>query len=110
MGMYQHWTANGLKRVLKEPVFHPVARELAMRAQFVERARLYFWKEYGPSPLPHVGFPPTWSARAAVAEYWTLVIRKHLDHAPHLVSECATLEESVALALTLSAQNPLLEF
>lgn len=110
MGEYQHWTARGLKRELKEPVMHPTARELAMRAQFVERARLYFWKEHGPSPLPHVGFPPGWSARAAVAEYWTLVILKFKAHRPELVSETTTLEESVALALTLSAQNPLLEF
>lgn len=107
---YQHWTARGLKRELKEPVMHPTARELAMRAQFVERARLYFWKEHGPSPLPHVGWPPGWSPRAAVAEYWHLVIRKHLDHSPHLVTECANLEESVALALALSSANPTLEF
>ena len=110
MGAYQHWTARALKRELKEPIMHPVARELAMRAQFVERARLYFWKELGPSPLPHVGWPPGWSPRAAVAEYWALLITKTHQHAPHLVTECNTLEESVALALTLSAQNPLLEF
>lgn len=110
MGEYQHWSPRGLKRVLKEPVSHPTARELAMRAQFVERARLYFWKEQGPSPLPHVGFPPGWSARAAVAEYWTLVILKFKAHRPELVTECDTLEESVALALALSEANPMLEF
>ena len=48
--------------------------------------------------------------RAAVAEYWALLITKTHQHAPHLVTECNTLEESVALALTLSAPNPLLEF
>lgn len=107
---YQHWTPRGLKRELKEPVMHPTARELAMRAPFVERARAYFWRELGPSPLPHVGWPPGWSPRAAVAEYWALLITKTHQNAPHLVREVSSLEESVDLALELSAANPMLEF
>ncbi|MCB1522036.1 MAG: hypothetical protein KDJ37_15900 [Hyphomicrobiaceae bacterium] len=110
MGDYQHWTARGLKRELKPLVNHPTARELAMRAQFVERARLYWWHHHGPSPLPHVGWPPGRAPRESVAEYWHLVIRKHLDHAPHLVTETTNLEDSIALALVLSSANPMLEF
>lgn len=48
--------------------------------------------------------------RESVAEYWHLVIRKHLDHRPELVTEVFNLKDSVQLALELSAVNPMLEF
>ncbi len=110
MPEYRHWTARGLKRELKEPVSHPTARELAMSPAFVERARLYWWRELGPTPLQPVGWPPGWSPRAAVAEYWCLLILTHHQHAPHLVTPTANLDESVVLALALSSANPMLEF
>lgn len=55
-------------------------------------------------------WPPGRAPRESVAEYWHLVIRKHLDHRPELVTKVDYLEDSVQLALDVSAANPMLKF
>lgn len=94
------------------PTSHPVALALANEhPSFVERARTYQWLKAQPTlPVPPTGWPPLMSGAFGTFSYWYDVIQRNRMHNPNNVPETNTLEEAVALALSLSAADPLLEF
>ncbi len=98
---------------------NPVVRELAMNTAFVNRARAWSWAEQarkgGTSEPQDLGKFAPWIASniEGVAEYWHAVMRLHRAHRPDLMPPdemISTLGGQAALALDLSAPNPLLLF
>lgn len=104
-----HWHAKPAEQ-------NPVVRELAMNTAFVNRARAWSWSRQGPTSIPQdlSKFAP-WvgSNIEGVAEYWHAVMRTFRAHRPDLVPRdeaISSLGGQVAIALDLSAINPLLNF
>lgn len=111
---------NGMWGYEAKPLeLHPVVHELLQSTAFVSRARAWSWVEQarkGGTTVPNTGtnFAP-WidSPREGVAEYWHAVLSKHRAHRPDLVPPdemICSLSGQMALALDLSAANPLLVF
>lgn len=112
--------ADGRWRWVAKPAEqNPVCRELAMNTAFVNRARAWSWAEQarkGATSVPQdlTKFAP-WIASniEGVAEYWHATMRLHRAHRPDLVPAdemISTLGGQIAIALDLSAANPLLNF
>jgi len=104
-----HWKAKPAEQ-------NPVVRELAMNTAFVARAKAWSWSRQGATSVPQdlTRFAP-WidSNIEGVAEYWHAVMRLHRAHRPDLVPPdemISTLGGQVAIALDLSAANPMLSF
>lgn len=104
-----HWKAKPAEQ-------NPVVRELAMNTAFVTRARAWSWSRQGTTNVPQdlTKFAP-WIASniEGVAEYWHATMRLHRAHRPDLVpvdEMISTLGGQIAIALDLSAANPLLQF
>jgi hypothetical protein len=90
---------------------HPVALELAnSHPLFVERARVWQWRQHRPDldPVPS-GWPPGLRGAFGVYDYWYTLIQRSRMHNPYNVPETNTLDEAVALALVLSAADPLIQ-
>lgn len=95
---------------------NPVVRELAMNSAFVARAKAWSWSKQGATNEPQdlTRFAP-WIASniEGVAEYWHATMRLHRAHRPDLVPADEMISSwggQVAIALDLSAANPLLQF
>ncbi|PPD29019.1 MAG: hypothetical protein CTY20_07895 [Hyphomicrobium sp.] len=114
---YRERDANGYTKFHAKPAEHnPIVRELAMSSAFVARARAWSWSKQGATNKPQdlTRFAP-WvdSNIEGVAEYWHAVMRMHRTHRPDLIPPdemICSLAGQVALALDLSAGNPLLQF
>jgi hypothetical protein len=115
---YRERDANGYTKFHAKPAEHnnPIVRELAMSSAFVARARAWSWSKQGATNVPTdlTRFAP-WvdSNIEGVAEYWHAVMSKFRAHRPDLVptdEAISSLSGGVAIALDLSAIDPLLVF
>ena len=108
---------NGMWGVQAKPLeIHPVVHTLLENSVFLGRAKAWSWSKQGATNVPQdlTKFAP-WisSPREGVAEYWHAVMTKFRAHRPDLVptdEAISSLSGQTAIALDLSAINPLLNF